>query len=196
MEPEERAGSTPTPPWCGLGLGYREWVTQGRVTRGPRRLFREPLSCKAGQPRLWPALGQSWDSRYLELAALRGTQVILVGLLRGPGSALLVDRSRRLPQRRLKSCSPRMETPLLCTGREGSCISSPPTAQCSVKCLRLDPARAPGDASPTGMPGPPPPSPSWWLGSGGVAGRCCSGPARKSMARPSSEGGQGRRDLC
>lgn len=101
---------------CGLGLGHREWVTQGRVTRGPRRLFREPLSCKAGQPRLRPALGQRWDSRYLELAAPRGTQVILAGLLHGPGSALLVDRSRRLHQRGLTSCSPRMETPLLCTG--------------------------------------------------------------------------------
>lgn len=91
MELEERAGPTPTLPWCGLGPGCRERVTQGRVTHSPRRLFREPWSCKAGQPH--PQLGLGQDSQYLELAALKRAQVNLAGLLCGPGSALLKQKS-------------------------------------------------------------------------------------------------------
>lgn len=93
-----------------VGPGCREQVTQGRVMRGPRRLFQELLTCEAGQP----SLGQPQDCRYWELAVLEAW-VNLAGLLHSPGFASLVDRSRRLPSRGTGSCFPGMETLLPCS---------------------------------------------------------------------------------
>ena len=203
MEPEERAGSTPTPPWCGsrpgaVGPGRRERVTQGRVTRGPRCLFWEPPGRAA------PSAAS--------LGALPGFQVFGAGSTeRDPGeprwappwSRLCLaggQKQKTAPKGTWKLLSRDGDFPALHWAR-GEPYSSP-TAQCRVKCLSVDPARAPGSlctpggASPTGLPGSLPPRLPWWLGSRGVSRRCCLGPARKSTARPSSEGGQGRMALC
>lgn len=95
-----------------VGLGHWARVTQGRVTQSSGRLFPEPLSL--GGPPAVPAF------QVFQLAALRGALVNFIGLFHGPGSVSLVNRSRRLPQKELGSCSPGLEEALPCTEREGS----------------------------------------------------------------------------
>lgn len=83
-------------------------------------------------------------------------------------------------------------------------LYSSPMAQGRAKYLRVDPARAPGSLCAPGGASPmrhgaAATTGSWAalaLGRRGVSGCCCLGPARKIVARSSSEGRQGGMALC
>lgn len=171
----QRKGPAPHPHCPGAGWGHWERVTQGRVTHS---LFQEPSFCKAGQPRLQPALRQLQDSRYWERslstvqalprwwtqqeAALNGARKLLSSV--GDPPAL--------------RCAKRGAVSLSRSSEEGECLGADSLA---------------GSAPPE-VPLPQCCCLGGWEAA--VPGCFCLGPARRSTACSCSEGGQGGTVLC
>lgn len=171
MEPEERASSTPTLPWCRLG-------PLGAGDSGPSHTQPVPGTIVLrGRAALSPSSRQLQDSRYWERSLSMGSSMVQA-LLRWwteqkaalNGTWKLLSSVRDPP--RLSLCK-RGAVSLSCSSEQDECLcgdllagSAPPETPLPQCCCL-----------------------GGWEAA--VSGCFCLGPARKSTACSCSEGGQG-----